>query len=66
MELNMETYTSQLVTIPVKSEVDPAELLAIMHEIREHIIEMVEQQCIECEIDVDEISVTSCEMISAD
>ena len=62
----METYTSHLITIPVKSEVDPAELRAIMYEIREHIIEMVEQQCIECYINVDDISVTSCEMISAD
>ena len=52
-----ENIPTHLVTIPVTSEVDPAELLDIMMEIREHIIEMVEQQCIECWIDSGEISV---------
>ena len=52
-----ENIPTHLVTIPVTSEVDPAELLDIMMEIREHIIEMVEQQCIECWIDSDEITV---------
>jgi hypothetical protein len=52
-----ENIPTHLVTIPVTSAVDPAELLDIMMEIREHIIEMVEQQCIECFIDADEIAV---------
>ena len=54
-----ENIPTHLVTIPVTSEVDPAELLAIMMEIREHIIEMVEQQCIECWIDEGEIAVAA-------
>ena len=52
-----ENIPTHLITIPVTSEVDPAELLDIMMEIREHIIEMVEQQCIECWIDGSEIDV---------
>ena len=52
-----ENIPTHLVTIPVTSEVDPAELLDIMMEIREHIIEMVEQQCIECWIEAGEIAV---------
>ena len=37
--------------------VDPAELRDIIIAVRENIIEMVEQQCIECDILVEEISV---------
>ena len=53
-EENVETH---IVTIPVHSNVDPAELLDIMIAIRENIIEMVEQQCIECWVNEEEISV---------
>ena len=49
--------TVQIVTIPVHTEIDPSELLDIMICIRENIIEMVEQQCIECSILEEEISV---------
>ena len=52
-----ENADTHIVTIPVISNVDPAELLDIMIAIRENIIEMVEQQCIECEILPEEISV---------
>ena len=53
-----ENIPTHLVTIPVTSEVDPSELLdIIIGMVRENIIEMVEQQCIECWIDADEISV---------
>ena len=54
-----ENIPTHLITIPVTSEVDPAELLDIMMEIREHIIEMVEQQCIECWIDANKIAVAT-------
>ena len=52
-----ENADTHIVTIPVISNVDPAELLDIMIAIRENIIEMVEQQCIECDILEEEISV---------
>ena len=48
---------SHIVTFPVISNVDPAELLDIIIAVRENIIEMVEQQCIECDILEEEISV---------
>jgi len=52
-----ENANTHIVTFPVISNVDPAELLDIIIAARENIIEMVEQQCIECDILVDEISV---------
>ena len=52
-----ENIPTHLVTIPVTSEVDPDELRDIMMEIRENIIEMVEQACIECWIDSNKITV---------
>ena len=53
-----EDATTHIVTIPVVSNVDPAELLdIIIGMVRENIIEMVEEQCIECWIDEDEICV---------
>tara|TARA_R100001079_G_C4328399_1_gene102036 strand:+ start:331 stop:528 length:198 start_codon:yes stop_codon:yes gene_type:complete len=59
MEKNMENVTEHTVTLKVRSDVDPAELLDIMMYLRENIIEMVEQQCIECWVPEDEISVES-------
>jgi hypothetical protein len=59
MEKNMENVTEHTVTLKVRSDVDPAELLDIMMYLRENIIEMVEQQCIECWVPGDEISVES-------
>ena len=53
----MENVTEHTVTLKVRSDVDPAELLDIMMYLRENIIEMVEQQCIECWVPEDEISV---------
>ena len=56
--MEQEEVETHIVTIPVHSNVDPAELLDIMiGMVRENIIEMVEQQCIECWIDEDEICV---------
>ena len=55
----MENVTEHTVTLKVRSDVDPAELLDIMMYLRENIIEMVEQQCIECWVPGDEISVES-------
>tara|TARA_A200000159_G_C7309723_1_gene334002 strand:- start:324 stop:524 length:201 start_codon:yes stop_codon:yes gene_type:complete len=52
-----ENADTHIVTIPVTSNVDPAELLDIMIALRENIIEMVEQQCVECDILEEEISV---------
>ena len=52
-----ENAATHIVTIPVISNVDPAELLDIIIAVRENIIEMVEQQCIECDILEEEISV---------
>ena len=52
-----ENADTHIVTIPVISNVDPAELLDIIIAVRENIIEMVEQGCIECEIHEEEISV---------
>ena len=55
-----QNIPTHLVTIPVTSEVDSAELLDIMiGMVRENIIEMVEQQCIECWVPAGEISVES-------
>ena len=55
--MDMENVTEHTVTLKVRSDVDPAELLDIMIYLRENIIEMVEQQCIECWVPEDEISV---------
>ena len=52
-----ENANTNIVTFPVISNVDPAELLDIIKAVRENIIEMVEQQCIECDILEEEISV---------
>ena len=52
-----ENANTHIVTFPVISNVDPSELRDIIIAVRENIIEMVEQQCIECDIDVDEIAV---------
>ena len=57
--MDMENVTEHTVTLKVRSDVDPAELLDIMMYLRENIIEMVEQQCIECWVPEDEISVES-------
>ena len=56
-EITEDTVTEHTVTLKVRSDVDPAELLDIMMYLRENIIEMVEQQCIECWVPGDEISV---------
>ena len=55
--MDMENVTEHTVTLKVRSDVDPAELLDIMIALRENIIEMVEQACIECWVPEDEISV---------
>ena len=55
--MDMENVAEHTVTLKVRSDVDPAELLDIMMEIREHIIEMDEQACVECWIDEEEICV---------
>ena len=55
--MDMENVAEHTVTLKVRSDVDPAELLDIMIALRENIIEMVEQQCIECWVPGDEISV---------
>ena len=58
--MDMENVTEHTVTLKVRSDVDPAELLDIMIDmVRENIIEMVEQQCIECWVPEDEISVVT-------
>ena len=56
-EIIEDTVTEHTVTLKVRSDVDPAELLDIMMYLRENIIEMVEQQCIECWVPEDDISV---------
>jgi len=56
-EVTENNVTEHTVTLKVRSDVDPAELLDIMIALRENIIEMVEQQCIECWVSEDEISV---------
>ena len=56
-EVTEDTVAEHTVTLKVLSDVDPAELLDIMIALRENIIEMVEQQCIECWVPEDEISV---------
>lgn len=59
-EVTEDTVTEHTVTLKVRSDVDPAELLDIMIDmVRENIIEMVEQQCIECWVPEDEISVVT-------
>ena len=61
--MDMENVTEHTVTLKVRSDVDPAELLDIMMYLRENIIEMVEQQCIECWVPEDEISVEPREVL---
>ena len=56
-EATEDTVTEHTVTLKVRSDVDPAELLDVMIALRENIIEMVEQACIECWVPEDEISV---------
>ena len=53
----MENVTEHTVTLKVRSDVDPAELLDIMIALSENIVEMVEQQCIECWVPAGDISV---------
>ena len=57
--MDMENVTEHTVTLKVRSGVDPAELLDIMIALSENIVEMVEQQCIECWVPAGEISVES-------
>ena len=57
--MDMENVTEHTVTLKVRSDVDPAELLDIMIALSENIVEMVEQQCIECWVPEAEISVES-------
>ena len=55
--MDMENVTEHTVTLKVRSDVDPSELLDIITGmVRENIIEMVEQQCIECWVPEDQIS----------
>ena len=57
-EVTEDTVAEHTITLKVRSDVDPSELLDIMiGMVRENIIEMVEQQCIECWVPEDEISV---------
>ncbi len=56
-EVTEDTVAEHTVTLKVLSDVDPSELLDIMIALRENIIEMVEQACIECWVPEDEISV---------
>ena len=56
-EVTENNVAEHTVTLKVRSDVDPAELLDIMIALRENIIEMVEQQCIECWVPEEEISV---------
>tara|TARA_A100001011_G_C14144331_1_gene771163 strand:+ start:723 stop:908 length:186 start_codon:yes stop_codon:yes gene_type:complete len=56
-EVTEDTVAEHTVTLKVLSDVDPAELLDIMIALRENIIAMVEQQCIECWVPEDDISV---------
>ena len=49
-EVTEKTVTEHTVTLKVRSDVDPAELLDIMIALSENIVEMVEQQCIECRV----------------
>ena len=53
----MDNVTEHTVTLKVLSNVDPAELLDIMIELSETIVEIVEQQCIECWVPEEEVSV---------
>jgi hypothetical protein len=57
--MDMENVTEHTVTLKVRSDVDPAELLDIMIALSENIVEMVEQQCIECWVPAGDISVES-------
>ena len=56
-EVTEDTVTEHTVTLKVRSDVDPAELLDIMIALSENIVEMVEQACVECWVPEDEISV---------
>ena len=58
-EVTENNVTEHTVTLKVRSDVDPAELLDIMIALSENIVEMVEQQCIECWVPAGEISVES-------
>jgi hypothetical protein len=59
----MEEQTVQIVTIPIETDMDQAELLDIMIGLRGTIIEWIEQQCIEAHIDEDMISVQEASFI---
>ena len=56
-EVTENNVTEHTVTLKVRSDVDPAELLDIMIALSENIVEMVEQQCIECWVPTGDISV---------
>ncbi len=56
-EVTEDTVTEHTVTLKVRSDVDPAELLDIMIALSENIVEMVEQACVECWVPEEEISV---------
>ena len=47
----------QIVTIPIHTEIDLAELLDIIIGMTDDIVERIEQQCVEAHINEEEISV---------
>ena len=54
----MENENVQVVTIPITSDIDPAELLDIIIGMKDEIVERIEQQGIEAEIDEEDITVS--------
>ncbi len=53
----MESKSVQVVTIPITTDIDPAELLDIIIGMKDDIIERIEQQGIEAEIEEEDITV---------
>ena len=48
---------SQIVTIPIRTDIDPSQLLAIVQEIAERLRDEIEAYGEDAEVDEDEISV---------
>ena len=61
----MEQYTSQIITIVVKSDIDASTLLDIAHEAAERIVDEIESYGEEAEVVEEQTSVETAVMVCA-
>ena len=59
----MEEYTSQIITIVIKSDIDPSTLLDIVHEVSERIVDEIESYGEDAEVLEEQTSVETAVMV---